>query len=63
MLPNPVMCYKRHRFPAEIIRHAIWLYRRPAQVPPQCRYGIVDRDYNADHGIPDTLTALRFVPS
>ena len=22
------ICYKRHRFPAEIIQHAIWLYFR-----------------------------------
>ena len=23
-----LLCYRRHRFPAEIIQHAIWLYRR-----------------------------------
>jgi len=22
------LCYRRHRFPPEIIRHAIWLYLR-----------------------------------
>jgi transposase-like protein len=22
------LCYRRHRFPAEIIQHAIWLYAR-----------------------------------
>jgi transposase-like protein len=22
------LCYRRHRFPAEIIQHAIWLYVR-----------------------------------
>src|SRR5712664_3933248 len=22
------LCYRRHRFPPEIIQHAIWLYRR-----------------------------------
>ena len=23
-----LLCYRRHRFPAEIIQHAIWLYVR-----------------------------------
>ena len=23
-----LLCYRRHRFPAEIIQHAIWLYLR-----------------------------------
>ena len=24
----PPLCYRRHRFPPEIIQHAIWLYLR-----------------------------------
>jgi putative transposase len=22
------ICFKRHRFPSEVIRHAVWLYAR-----------------------------------
>ena len=25
---TPAICYKRHRFPKEIISHAVWLYYR-----------------------------------
>jgi putative transposase len=28
MEPNHTLCYARHRFPAEVISHAIWLYFR-----------------------------------
>jgi putative transposase len=27
-MKNPVSLYKRHRFPSEIIQHAVWLYYR-----------------------------------
>ena len=27
-MKNPTNLYKRHRFPSEIIQHAVWLYYR-----------------------------------
>ncbi len=27
-VPSSSVCYKRHRFPAEIIAHCVWLYHR-----------------------------------
>jgi putative transposase len=27
-MKNPTNLYKRHRFPAEIIQYAVWLYHR-----------------------------------
>jgi putative transposase len=29
--PHPTSLYKRHRFPAEIISHGVWLYFRFCQ--------------------------------
>jgi hypothetical protein len=38
------LCYRRHRFPPEIIQHAIWLLRDKQDEKPYCLTGECSRD-------------------
>ena len=51
---TPAICYKRHRFPKEIISHAVWLYYR---------FTLSYRDVEemlARRGIPVSYEAVRY---
>ena len=52
-IPSSAVCYKRHRFPAEIISHCVWLYHR---------FGLSLRDVEellAERGVTLTYETVR----
>ena len=52
-MPHPSALSKRHRFPAESIRHAVWLYERLL-----LRYRAVE-ELLAERGIPVSYETVR----